>query len=92
MIIVADDIVNNAEPEAPETESVPEDKETEIVIGGKYRHYKGGEYEISSLARHSETLEELVIYKSLSDGQVWARPKSMFVGKAGNVRRFKIEN
>jgi hypothetical protein len=33
-------------------------------------------------------MEELVIYRSLKDGSVWARPKSMFVGKAGEVRRF----
>jgi hypothetical protein len=84
MIIVADDIVNT-EPE--EAEIIP-DKDTEIVIGGKYRHFKGNEYELIAVARHSETMEELVIYKSLKDGEVWARPKSMFIGKAGDVRRF----
>ncbi len=86
MIIVSDDIVNHE----PETVEAPvEDRETEIVIGAKYRHFKGGEYEIIALARHSETLEELVVYKALyGDGEIWARPKSMFVGKAGDVRRF----
>ena len=84
MIIVADDIVNT-EPE--EAEIIPDD-DTEIVIGGKYRHFKGNEYELIAVARHSETMEELVIYKSLKDGEVWARPKSMFIGKAGDVRRF----
>ena len=34
----------------------------EIVIGGRYRHYKGKEYIVLGIARHSETLEELVIY------------------------------
>lgn len=86
MIIVSDDIVNNEE-EAVQTQ-IPEDKDTEIVIGAKYRHFKGGEYEVMAVARHSENNEELVIYKSLSDSQVWARPKSMFIGKAGDVRRF----
>lgn len=86
MIIVSDDIVNH-EPEA--VEAPVEDKETEIVIGAKYRHFKGSEYEIIALARHSETLEELVVYKALNgDSEIWARPKSMFVGKAGDVRRF----
>ncbi len=84
MIIVADDIVNT-EPEAKEVEA---DKETEIEVGAKYRHFKGNEYELLAVARHSETMEELVVYKSLKDGEVWARPKSMFVGRAGEARRF----
>lgn len=51
---------------------------------GKYEHYKGKQYEVIGLARHSETLEELVIYKALYDSKefgnnaLWARPKSMF--------------
>lgn len=84
MVIVADDIVNN-QPEAKEVEA---EKETELVVGAKYRHFKGNEYELLAIARHSETMEELVIYKSLKDGEVWARPKSMFIGKAGDVSRF----
>ena len=87
MIIVSDDIVNTV-PDDAEPEEVEEDKETELVPGAKYRHFKGGEYELIGVARHSETNEELVIYKSLSNGQIWARPKTMFVGKAGDVRRF----
>lgn len=84
MIIVADDIVNIE----PEDEVPVEDKDTEIVVGAKYRHFKGNEYEVIAVARHSETMEELVVYKSLKDGEVWARPKAMFVGKSGEVRRF----
>ena len=71
-------------------ENAQEDKDTEIVIGAKYRHFKGGEYELIAVASHSENNEELVIYKSLKDGQVWARPKTMFTGKAGDVRRFTL--
>ena len=48
-----------------------------------------GVEEIGAWSYRDNTMEELVIYKSLSDGSVWARPKSMFVGKAGDVRRFK---
>ena len=84
MIIVADDIVNNE----PEEAVIEEEKDTELVIGAKYRHFKGNEYELLAVARHTETMEELVIYKSLKDGEVWARPKSMFIGKAGDESRF----
>lgn len=47
---------------------------------GKYRHYKGKEYEVLGAAKHSETLEELVVYKALyGKGQVWVRPAKMFL-------------
>lgn len=45
---------------------------------GKYRHYKGGEYEVIDIAKNSEDLKEVVVYKSLADGDVWARPKEMW--------------
>ena len=54
------------------------------IIPGKYRHYKGKEYEVMFVGRHSETLEELVVYRALYDSEefgnnaVWARPLSMF--------------
>lgn len=48
---------------------------------GKCRHYKGGMYEVVGLAHHSENLEELVVYRSLSDGEMWARPKAIFYDK-----------
>ena len=86
MIIVSDDIVNN-EPAAAEPDVF---KDTELKVGARYRHFKGGEYELMAVARHSETMEELVIYKSLENGEVWARPKSMFIGKAGDARRFTL--
>ena len=49
---------------------------------GKYKHYKGKEYEVIGIARHSETLEELVVYKALyqNDGEnLWVRPLQMFL-------------
>lgn len=47
---------------------------------GKYRHFKGGEYEVLAIAKDSETLQELVVYKALyGDGAVWVRPKAMFL-------------
>ncbi len=89
MIIVSDDIVNT-EPDAAPAHEENADQETEVVIGAHYRHYKGNEYEVIAVARHSENNEELVIYKNVSDGAVWARPKAIFCGKAGDgsVRRF----
>jgi hypothetical protein len=47
-------------------------------IGDKYQHYRGGFYEVITLATHSETQEPLVIYKSLLFGSVYARPLSMW--------------
>ena len=46
---------------------------------GRYRHYKGGEYELVGVARHSETLEALVVYRPLYDASgLWVRPYAMF--------------
>ncbi len=48
---------------------------------GRYRHYKGGEYEVIGVARHSETLEPLVVYRPLyDDSGIWVRPHAMFFG------------
>lgn len=63
------------------------------VKPGRYRHYKGNEYEVLHLARHSETEEPLVIYRALyGEGGIWARPASMWnewIEKDGTrVRRF----
>ena len=46
---------------------------------GKYRHFKGKEYEVLFVAKHSETLEEMVVYKALyGEGGVWVRPLAMW--------------
>ncbi len=60
---------------------------------GKYRHFKGNEYEVIAIAKHSETLEEMVVYRALyGDGGVWVRPASMWdetVEREGvTVKRF----
>ena len=56
----------------------------EITVGKKYRHYKGTIYKIIALGRHSETMEEMVIYQSQANGDVWARPKAMWSEKIDN--------
>ncbi|GAA5168866.1 DUF1653 domain-containing protein [Viridibacterium curvum] len=46
---------------------------------GRYRHYKGKEYEVLGVVRHSETLEALVLYRPLyNDSGLWVRPFTMF--------------
>jgi hypothetical protein len=47
---------------------------------GRYRHFKGGEYEVIGLARHSETDEPLVVYRPLyNDSGLWVRPLALFL-------------
>ena len=51
-----------------------------IVVGGLYEHYKKLRYRVLAIARHSESLEEMVVYQALyGDGGVWVRPVAMFV-------------
>ncbi len=46
---------------------------------GRYRHFKGGEYELLGIAQHSETLEPMVVYKALyGEGGLWVRPAAMW--------------
>ncbi len=50
-----------------------------MVMPGRYRHYKGQEYEVLGVARHSETEEELVVYRALyGECGLWVRPLGMF--------------
>lgn len=52
----------------------------EIHIGGRYRHFKGNMYEVIAVAKHSETLKELVVYRALyGEGDVWVRPLEEFL-------------
>ncbi len=51
----------------------------ESIKPGRYRHFKGKEYEVLGVARHSETEEELVVYRALyGDFGLWVRPMSMW--------------
>ncbi|MBR6509123.1 MAG: DUF1653 domain-containing protein [Clostridia bacterium] len=66
----------------------------EIKIG-KYRHFKGNEYEVICIAKNSETLEEMVVYRALyGEKELWVRPASMWnekVERDGKTyKRFKF--
>lgn len=71
----------------------------ERVTPGRYRHYKGKDYEVLGIAHHSETLEELVVYKALYESEkfgkesLWVRPAKMFAEdveyEGKKVKRFK---
>ncbi|MDT3499929.1 DUF1653 domain-containing protein [Stenotrophomonas maltophilia] len=60
---------------------------------GRYRHFKGGEYEVIDIVRSSETLQPMVLYRALyGEGGLWVRPYAMFVeqvpGASGPQPRF----
>lgn len=66
-----------------------------ILIGGIYRHYKGNNYKLLAIAKHSETLEKMAVYQALyADRGIWVRPLAMFnetIEKDGQfVRRFQL--
>jgi len=49
------------------------------IITGRYRHFKGNEYEVLYIAKHSETLEPMVVYRALyGEFGIWVRPASMW--------------
>ena len=58
------------------------------IKSGRYRHYKGKEYEVIGIARHSETLEEFVVYKALyGTNRLWIRPKQMFTETVRKINK-----
>jgi len=62
---------------------------------GRYRHYKGNEYTVLGVARHSETLDELVVYRQeYGDHGIWVRPAAMFLEtvdiEGKKVPRFRL--
>ena len=67
-------------------------KQQNLIVRGIYRHYKGNLYEVLEIAKHSETEEELVVYRALyGDYGVWVRPLGMFTETINGVPRFALE-
>lgn len=67
----------------------------EIVVGKTYRHYKGNLYKIIALAKHSETVEDMVVYQSVKTGDIWVRPMVMWnqvVDDKGTLRFTEIKH
>lgn len=65
-----------------------------IIKPGRYRHYKGNEYEVIGVGSHSETLEAMVVYRPLyGEGGLWVRPAAMWdeiIEKDGiTIKRFE---
>lgn len=61
----------------------------EIIIGKTYRHYKGNIYKIIAFAKHSETTEDMIVYQSEKNGDIWVRPMDMWnevVDEKGTLR------
>ena len=55
------------------------DEAVKLIPLGKYRHFKGNEYRVLHIARHSETMEPMVVYQALyGEGGIWVRPAEMW--------------
>ena len=66
-----------------------------MIKSGRYRHYKGNDYQVLGVARHSETEAEYVVYRQLyGAGELWVRPKAMFLESVSvdglSVPRFQL--
>ena len=65
------------------------------LLPGSYRHYKGNDYQVMGVAKHSETGEDLVVYRPLyGESGLWVRPLSMFIEQVDvdgtSVPRFSL--
>jgi len=69
-------------------------KEQEITVGKIYRHYKGNLYKIIAFGKHSETVEDMIVYQSVKTGDIWVRPREMWnnvIDENGTLRFILVE-
>lgn len=82
----------------PEKRTISQDQENELLgkikVGAFYRHFKGGLYQVTGIARHTESMEMLVIYEDVENyGKIWARPIEMFCDMDDGTPRFtEVDN
>ena len=62
-----------------------------LEVGKIYKHFKGMEVKIIAIAKHTETLEEMVVYEELNDHQFWVRPMNMFLSKVDKEKYPEVE-
>lgn len=58
----------------------------EVKVGKKYRHFKGHDVLILHLGKHSESLENMVIYRHLDTNEIWVRPYDMFISEVDHEK------
>ncbi len=63
----------------------------EVVVGGTYKHFKGTLHKVIAVAKHSETLEEMVVYTHEDTGEVWVRPYDLFTSKVDREKYPEVE-
>ena len=63
----------------------------EIVVGKKYKHFKGHIIKVICIAKDSETLKEVVVYEHLGTNEIWARDKEMFLSKVDKEKYPDVE-
>lgn len=57
-----------------------------VKVGKKYRHFKGMIVRVIAIAKHSETLEDMIVYEELDNNSIWVRPYEMFISKIDNEK------
>lgn len=63
----------------------------EVIVGKKYRHFKGQIMKVICIAKDSESLKELVIYEHIDTKEIWAREKDMFLSKVDKEKYPNVE-